>query len=1381
MTRKARVRWIATVCAIACAMAIGATMRVASAEDERIPQSLRSWRDWVLWPNVDASSPPLHDNPATRISLWPARLEIAAEATKATWSMDVTIYDPSWIPLPGSTELWPEAVTIGEKPIVVVEHEGRPATRLPAGRHHIAGTFQWPTMPRKIAIPAEIGVVGLSVESKGISVPYWDAQGDLWLRRELAEQSDRDNMTVNIYRALEDGIPLWLRSDVELTVSGKSREESLGTLLPPGWTLSSIVSNLPAAVDSQGKLTVQVRAGTWTVELHAFRTHDTQEIAFAADAPPPHSQEWIAFRAKPELRLAELQGPSQVNVAQTTFPSKWRGLPVYQWDTKTPLRIVEKFRGMGPAPASGLRITRQAWLDEDGGGLTFRDLIQGEKIRLPRLDVANGQQLGAVQINGIGQLITKNPFSEPATAPVPEGAPAAASDVAGEAVGVELRTRNLNLQATSRAAMNSEFSATGWRADANSLSLRMYLPPGWRMLALFGADRVDGDWLTAWTLLDLFLLLVFSLAVVRMRGLIAGLVAFVAFALSYHEFGAPRISWLFLLVPLALMRVVPPGTAQSWLRLWRNLAVVALLLILIPFAARQLQTLIYPQLEGPGIRFVDRGGFIPRLARGSASNRDWMLSQQQPMLGQVAQEMSAATGVENEAAGADSKRYANAAKGRYSNPFQSSNFLNDAKAKVQTGPAQPEWAWTSVDCSWNGPVSANQTIRPILISLALHRLLTLARLVLIALLVWFLLSFTGHQRTSKLASLVTSAALMFGLTGSALGDEYPAPEMLETLRQRLLEAPDAFPHAAAIPSAKLSLQGSRLTTEAEIHAAFDVAVPLPGRLPAWSPVSVQIDGKPAESVCRRDGHLWIMVSAGVHRVTIVGLLPDSSEWEWSSLLSPRHVVVDAPDWNVTGISPEGTPEAQVFFRRRIAAEVGSTDFDRRTYESVAVVDRTLELGLIWKVHHRVERLSTTGRALDLRIPLLENERVISENVAVEENQVVVRLGPDDIEFAWESELAQTNEVRLQANDTNAWVERWRLATSPVWHAESNGIAPIYEDQAADLIPVWHPWPGERVAIRLSRPEAVPGETLTVQRASHSTVLGSRMQASTLALEIESSLGGELPVELDSAAKVQALKRNGEPLPVRTERGRLLIPVQPGKQSVTVEWRNDRGLPRQYRGEAIRLPGAVANISTDFLVPESRWILWAQGPLLGPAVRFWFILAFALIAALVLGGLRISPLRRRDWTLLVLGLTQVPLVPALLVVAWFFLMAYRGQRREETLGRWHFNLWQVFLVLLTVAASVILVVAVGEGLLGRPEMFIQGNGSTRDQLKWFQPAVSQDLPQPMMISVSVWVYRVLMLLWALWLALSVLRWALWGWRQFSQGGYWKRKPPRVEMT
>jgi hypothetical protein len=189
------------------------------------------------------------------------------------------------------------------------------------------------------------------------------------------------------------------------------------------------------------------------------------------------------------------------------------------------------------------------------------------------------------------------------------------------------------------------------------------------------------------------------------------------------------------------------------------------------------------------------------------------------------------------------------------------------------------------------------------------------------------------------------------------------------------------------------------------------------------------------------------------------------------------------------------------------------------------------------------------------------------------------------------------------------------------------------------------------------------------------------------------------------------------------------------------------------------------------------VLWTQGPQRGPAVRFWSLLAVALLAAFLLGRVAASPLRPHQWMLLSLGLTQIPLPAALIVVAWLFFLVWRGSLGFGKLPNWGYNVLQMALVLVTLVALGIFIAIVNQGLLGDPEMFILGNGSNRYALHWYQAHLDGVLAEPLVVSVSIWWYRLLMLLWALWLAASLVRWLGWGWRQFANGGVFRRAPKK----
>jgi hypothetical protein len=265
------------------------------------------------------------------------------------------------------------------------------------------------------------------------------------------------------------------------------------------------------------------------------------------------------------------------------------------------------------------------------------------------------------------------------------------------------------------------------------------------------------------------------------------------------------------------------------------------------------------------------------------------------------------------------------------------------------------------------------------------------------------------------------------------------------------------------------------------------------------------------------------------------------------------------------------------------------------------------------------------------------------------------------------------------------------------------------------------------------------------------------------------LGEDFAIRLPADAEVRSLKLDGKDLPVRVESSQLQIPLHPGDQSLSIEWESAQPLLPSSKVASVVLPVPCANIQSILKVPDGRWILWTHGPLRGPAVRFWSILVFSILVGTALGRLRSSPISTRDWVLLCIGLTQVSPIGALAFIGWLLCFPWRARQPYGGARPWLYNLLQTGLVFWTLAALSILATVVANGLLGHPEMFIVGNGSSRLVLKWYQARSSGVLPQPGCIQVSLWWYRLAMLLWALWLAGAVLGWLRKGWEAFSVGG------------
>jgi len=140
----------------------------------------------------------------------------------------------------------------------------------------------------------------------------------------------------------------------------------------------------------------------------------------------------------------------------------------------------------------------------------------------------------------------------------------------------------------------------------------------------------------------------------------------------------------------------------------------------------------------------------------------------------------------------------------------------------------------------------------------------------------------------------------------------------------------------------------------------------------------------------------------------------------------------------------------------------------------------------------------------------------------------------------------------------------------------------------------------------------------------------------------------------------------------------------------------------------------------------------------------------------------------------LGFSTFSWIALAVVVAWLFAFAWRA-RGKLPQTRWRFNLLQIGLALLTAIALLALASAIPQGLLGSPDMHVTGNGSYAQYLQWFADRSDDALPQATAISLPLWVYKVLMLAWALWLANALIGWLREAWAAWTQGGYWQPRP------
>ena len=73
--------------------------------------------------------------------------------------------------------------------------------------------------------------------------------------------------------------------------------------------------------------------------------------------------------------------------------------------------------------------------------------------------------------------------------------------------------------------------------------MTMHLPPGWRLAHASGVPVVQTTWINSWTLFELFLVVIITVAMGRLWGRVGG-AALLAMVLTFQEDGAPRGLWV---------------------------------------------------------------------------------------------------------------------------------------------------------------------------------------------------------------------------------------------------------------------------------------------------------------------------------------------------------------------------------------------------------------------------------------------------------------------------------------------------------------------------------------------------------------------------------------------------------------------------------------------------------------------------------------------------------------------------------------------------------------------------------------------------------------------------------------------------------------------
>jgi len=1338
-----------------------------------IPKDLQGWQAWVLQDRPYLRCPLFANTDGarkeSRVCALPGRLTLDLTQSGGRFAQSWLIFAEGWVPLPGNLDNWPAEVSVNGSPGAVVSRGGIPQLYAAAGTLNVVGQFHWTHRPESLAVPDQAGLISLTVD--GQRVEQLELADDaVWLGKHRDAEVAKE-MDVQVYRLLTDGIPLSLDTRIVLRVTGDPREEVLLGVLPGGFDAAALRSPLPARLGPDGSLRLQVRAGNWTVEMAARAPENLVKLSLAAAQGSWPQQEIWSYRSNDRLRVAVIEGAEGIDPSQANVPQDWRALPSYRVAAGGSLQIVEHSRGALSQDTNHLNLIREMYLDFSHNGFTVVDTIDGQMRTGWRLDMRQPFTLAHASLGSDDLLVTQG---------------------AGTGMtGVEIRSPTVKLSTIARIAeFGGKLPATGWNQRFDQVSGTLTLPPGHRLLAALGADQAPGAWIEQWSLMDIFLVLLASAVAFRLFGGAYAAVAFLGIALIHQENEVLVWLVLFALATLVLFRQVPEGRIKKWAR-WLNYAALALLLLqMVPFAVEQIRFAFYPQLADQGWG-RGPGELQPLSATVSTA----------PMPLQVSK--LAAPPPPNFAPTAPAPDLQEVV---IDNPYGLSSLARDKLgipepkqryapgALVQAGPGIPQWSYVRYDYGWTGPVDAAQSVRFVVLSpglLAVWRILGVALLIAIF---WGMTRgdmairtigrrlFTDRRLTMSIALAVLISGTSVTTSRAA---ETPDRTLLEEMKQRLSQPPPCVPNCAEIMGAHVSFDTTGFDVSLNVAALTNVAIALPTMGQRTDPGAISIDGTAVAGAYRdANQQLWLALKPGAHSVKITGRLPSGDAVAMLFPQVPRGIAVTAQGWDVSGTaSGKLLGNTLQFTRHQSSAHesAGSQGSDR--FMPYVRVRRGFNLSLDWSVVTHVERIAPDRGGFTLEIPLLPGESVLTGGVDTNGGiQVPASFDTDAAEFSWESALSQADTFELRAPKDKPWSEVWTFRVSPMWRVAFDGTPAVLPEtvQADSWTYEYYPRAGEVLKVRVSRPAAVAGNTLAIDKVNQEIRVGKRASDSKLTFIYRSTQGNQHSIGLPPGARLTGVSIDDKAVPLRAENGKLPLALIPGVHHVQVDWQSDDAAGVITRSPPIDLQVASSNVTTTLQVGQ-RWVLFAGGRGVGPAILYWGELVFFAVLALALGRSRYTPLRTYEWLLLGLGLSTFSWSVLLLVVVWMFAMRWRAGLQIEVLGPGAFKLLQATLVVLSCVAGLGLLMAIPYGLLARPDMRIAGAGQYFGSLSWFNDQSANQLPSAWVFSVSLWWYKAAMLAWALWLAFALTRWVPFAWRALNVGSFWLRSPVSAVST
>lgn len=1298
---------------------------------------------------------------------WPGPLALNTGAN-GSFSQHWTVLENGWVALPGGDGVWPQQVRNNNEVVPVVERNGVPMVFLNKGEHYITGTF-FNSDVQSIAIPEQTAVWTWRHNNTIVWAPK---NGTILTRTAtMVEANSGNTLQTRVFKNWLDGPVPRVTVAIEMNVSGQPREEMLPAIVDPQrFVLMGVDSAWPIETLDDGGVRVQVGPGKNVAQL-SFRCIAQCAEGFTAG----QTTEYWALTPLPDYRQSVWSSGKNIDPQRLSPPVMWEGSWIEVAAEET-VFIKQVARGRSQNSQS-LNLERHVWWNLNTQGATVFDTISGE---YPKQN-----SLHAVQ-----PFVVHSAKNMQTQQPIPVG-----GTEGGE---LQWHTPQLYVQTSGELKdISAHLPVGGWNQRFDTVKWILHLPPGTEVFTTTNVDKSENTWTSRWRVEDVFLILVLMGLAWGVGGKTLSAAVGVLSVVAFHVDGFP--GWwlgLVLLSGLGVHKISAAGV-QPWLK-WVSVALtVCFVLASAWFVFDRLNYALYPQTYGQYNHFIEGAtspvdmtfhqltdmfavaaivlGIVPLAAliagiviltklSATTPRRGWKILGGLTLIGfamvvflgaYLSLGLGSSTLFEDEEGNSmEAGAYMNVdSVNSIASPIAPAPMMDKTKtaddsntSPIAVGPSQPRWpvVWETVVLNWKSSVAPTHTFGVYLIPAWLSRMLAALSAVLCVFVVVVGLRKIWNWPVHKISWKKAAVAMVLCCAIGPVGAEdkvaaEPAsakvdiePWWYTKLKSQTQPTQTLCSDCTTISKAHIS-RSNTLNIRMEVHASSQSMVALPRSLGNEAVLQqVHVNGTQFAAVVEHDGVAYVLTPQGVHTIDLTfAVRAGNGALNWPQ--KPQNIEVEGDGWN-------GVSNATLVADTLSWSSGETTEFKGNQLSPFVRVKRVLKMNAQWEVHTTVERIAPDAGSFEVRIPLLPNEQP-QTSLQVDGGVIVATFGHENTEVSWNSTLPISSNITWTPISSQWGEEQWSVEADERWALDMKGLP-----SSASNSWTFYPVGAEQMHLSVQQPKGRTGAIARIKQLNMEWNVAQRGRQATLQFTSEANNGGEVLLRIPNHWR---LSDNTEGMTVRSD-NQLSFTVQPGEQQWRVSFVADEGAALRTISPkfAFSVPVHNSTIQPKFGDERrpNRWIIALGGEGVRPvSMDIVYIVLAALIGALV-GLLPHSPLRPYQWSLLAVGLVHGHLFGLLIVTGLVFLAPHLWARTTT---------WKVITAVVGATVVVWLFFAVLGSLGTPPEMKLKSIGFG---LMWYNDftAAGTPLAEAVVYSAPLWLYRGLMLVWALWVVVFVLQ-------------------------